>query len=169
MHTGLVYNIQAYRKQPNCRFFYEKKANARTTVLFFLGMHYTYEMEPTVKKTSREKSAIWLRAARILAILFAVFISIFALDVFEEGVPIGQILIALFIHLIPTFIILLITWAAWKRPLVGAILFPLLGLFYFRLAQGQDLIAYLLVAGPPFLISLLFLISHLQGKKTSNH
>lgn len=126
-------------------------------------------MEPTVKKTSREKSANWLRAARILAILFAAFISIFALDVFQGGQSISQVLTALFMHLIPTFVILIFIWASWKRPLFGAILFPSLGILYFILAQGQDLIAYLLIAMPPFLIGLLYLISYLQGKRTANH
>ncbi len=126
-------------------------------------------MEPSIKKTSREKSAIWLRAARILAILFAIFISIFALDVFEEGVPIGQILFSLFMHLIPTFVILIIAWASWKHPLLGSILFTLLGIFYLVLARGQGLLAYLLIAGPPFLIGFLFLISYLLGKRIASH
>jgi hypothetical protein len=128
-------------------------------------MHYTWKMEPTVKKTPREKSAIWLRAARILAILFAAFISLFALDVFTEGISVGQAIIALLIHLIPTFVILLITWIAWKHPLTGSILFPLLGVFYIFLARGQGLLAYLLIAGPPILIGLLFLISYLIKKR----
>lgn len=126
-------------------------------------------MDASVKKTSREKSANWLRAARIIAIIFTIFISIFALDVFVEGVPIGQILIALFMHLIPTFVILIIVWVSWKHPLLGAILFPILGIFYLVLAQGQGLMAYLLIAGPPFLIGLLFLVSYLLDRRMTNH
>ncbi len=126
-------------------------------------------MNPSIRKTSREKSAINLRAARILAILFAIFISLFAFDVFKQGAPIVQILMALFVHLIPTFIIIIVTWVSWKHPLLGAILFPILGILYFILAQGQHFLAYLLISGPTFLIGLLFLTSYLLGRKTSRN
>lgn len=116
-------------------------------------------------KIAQLKPSILIRIARILVILFAVFISLFALDVFEEGVPLGQIVVALLIHLIPTYVILIILWASWKRPLIGGILFMLLGLFYILSAHNQAFLAYLLIAGPPFLIGLLFLIGYLLDKR----
>ena len=42
----------------------------------------------------------WL--PRILGILFAVFISIFALDAFGEGIPVLEAIIGFVIHLVPT-------------------------------------------------------------------
>ena len=50
-------------------------------------------------------------APRILCIAFALFISVFALDVFSEGYSVGELLVALFMHLIPTMIILVVLYA----------------------------------------------------------
>jgi hypothetical protein len=61
-------------------------------------------------------------APRILAILFIAFISIFALDVFSEP----HWYLALFMHLIPSFILTLITIIAWKKEKLGGILFLIL-------------------------------------------
>jgi len=115
-----------------------------------------------MKKSSQASPAIVLNwIARILGILFAIFISLFALDVFEPGVPFGRILIALFMHLVPTYIILILLWTAWKRPLIGGLLFILAGAAYPIMVRGEDLIAFLLIGGIPALIGVLFLASHL--------
>ncbi len=115
-----------------------------------------------MKKSSQASPAIVLNwIARILGILFAIFISLFALDVFEPGVPLGRILIALFMHLVPTYIVLILLWAAWKRPLIGGLLFILAGAAYPIMARGEDLIAFLLIGGIPALIGILFLAGHL--------
>ena len=44
---------------------------------------------------------------RIMCILFAVFVSLFAFDVFGEGYGFWKTLLALLMHLIPTGIILI--------------------------------------------------------------
>jgi hypothetical protein len=56
---------------------------------------------------------------RILAILFTIFISLFALDVFGEP----HWFIALFMHLIPSYILTILTIIAWKNEKIGGILF----------------------------------------------
>ncbi len=59
------------------------------------------------------KNKILYWTPRVLGILFAVFISIFALDVFGEyGFP--EVLVALFMHLIPTFLVVGVLLIAWK-------------------------------------------------------
>ncbi|MGQ0603506.1 MAG: DUF7670 domain-containing protein [Anaerolineales bacterium] len=52
-----------------------------------------------------EKLLFWI--PRILTILFAGFVSLFALDVFVEGYGFWETLLALLMHLIPTGLILL--------------------------------------------------------------
>ena len=52
---------------------------------------------------------------RILCILFAVFVSLFALDVFGEGYDFWETIVALVMHLIPTGIILISLAIAWRR------------------------------------------------------
>ena len=84
----------------------------------------------------------WL--PRILGLFFAVFISIFALDAFGGGEPIGEQILGFLIHMIPSYILILILLIAWKWQLAGGILYILIGLFYIILVREFDLIAYLL-------------------------
>ncbi|MFZ2024860.1 MAG: hypothetical protein WAV51_01075 [Microgenomates group bacterium] len=88
----------------------------------------------------------WL--PRILAIFYVVFFSIFALDVFSEP----QWILALFMHLIPSMVLLIMTIVAWKRERVGGILFCLAGVFM--------LVFYhtVWITLPAFVISFLLLI-----------
>jgi len=98
--------------------------------------------------------------ARILTILFAGFISIFALDVFSEGLDFWNTIPALLLHLTPAFIILFILWLSWNRSWPGAIFFPLLGLVYLITAWGKfHWTAYAVISGPLFLLGVLYFIS----------
>ena len=79
-----------------------------------------------------------------------------ALDVFAEYSGL-ELLIALFMHLIPTFILIAVTVLAWKWEIVGAVLFPALGIFYIIVMWANaDFVAYLLITGPVFLLGILF-------------
>ena len=103
---------------------------------------------------------------RILCLLFAVFISLFALDVFGEGYGFWETIVALLIHLIPTGIVLIALAIAWRREWIGAILFVALGVWYLIMAWGKfDWITYLLIAGPLFLIGALFLVNWLYREE----
>jgi hypothetical protein len=105
-------------------------------------------------------------APRALAILFALFISIFAFDVFVEGASFWEMLVALIIHLIPTALVVIALAFAWRRDSVGGILFTALGLLYIVVAWGQfEWMAYLLISGPLFLIAVLFLSNWLYRRK----
>lgn len=92
-------------------------------------------------------NGVFLWLPRVLAIVFILFISMFALDVFGEE----QWLLALVMHLIPSFILIIITIIAWRNERVGGWLFLLAGV--------AMLIHYGItwVALPVFLISALFL------------
>jgi hypothetical protein len=95
---------------------------------------------------------------RILAALFAVFISLFALDVFGEGYSFWETLAALLMHMIPTALVLAALFVAWHWELVGGLLFLFLGGSYIILFGGRaHWTVYLLMAGPLMLIGTLFL------------
>jgi len=97
---------------------------------------------------------------RIICIVFAVFISIFAFDVFEQGYGILKTIIALLIHLIPTGIVVIILVISWRWEWVGAILFNALAVFYLVWYWGKfPWINYLALSGPLFLVGVLFLIN----------
>jgi hypothetical protein len=96
---------------------------------------------------------------RVLTILFAVFISLFALDVFAGHRPLGQKLLALAMHLIPTGAVLLTLALAWRWEWIGALLYAGLGVLYVVWAWGRfGWDVYVIIAGPMFLVALLFLL-----------
>lgn len=108
---------------------------------------------------------------RILAILFILFLAMFSLDVFESASSFSEILIGLFMHNILVFILLIILIISWKYELVGAIVFILAGLLYITwLLINPKLEWYMLfwalqIAGPAFLVGILFYMNWKQKKK----
>jgi hypothetical protein len=97
---------------------------------------------------------------RILCLLFAAFISLFALDVFDGHHGFWNTIVALLMHLIPTGLLLLILAASWRWEWVGGFLFPALGVFYLVNFWGRfHWSAYAVIAGPLFLLGALFLLS----------
>jgi hypothetical protein len=100
---------------------------------------------------------------RLLGILFAIFISLFALDVFGEGYSFWDTVLALLIHLTPTGIILLVLALSWRWEWIGGILFTGLGLLYLYLvaSQGRPWSWVLVISGPLFLVGVFFLLNWL--------
>jgi len=119
--------------------------------------------------TTNPKSIVrW--TPRILGVLFAAFLSIFALDVFEEARGFWPTALALLMHLIPTAVLLLIVAVSWRWEWVGGVLFPALGVFYLVNFWGRfHWSAYALIAGPLFLVGALFLFSWRQRKAIPAH
>ena len=102
--------------------------------------------------TNTQRILFW--APRILGIIFALFLSVFALDVFSEGYGIGETLVALLIHLIPTGVVVFALVIAWRWPGVGAIFFIAVAVIFFVTSSGESWI----ISGPLLLIGLLFLL-----------
>jgi hypothetical protein len=120
------------------------------------------------QKPKISKPLFW--TPRILAIAFIVFISLFSLDVFGTGLGFWGTILGLFMHLIPSFIMIIALVIAWKRELVGAIVFTLLGLLYIiMLLMNPVLEWYMLswaitVSGPAFLTGILFFMNWKRKK-----
>ena len=113
-------------------------------------------------KTS-EKVLHW--APRVLGIAFAAFISLFALDVFGAGVGFGEAILALLIHLVPTYLIVAAVLLGWHWEWPGGLAFIALGIFYILLSGGREHIsAYLLITGPAVLIGILFMVNWLRKR-----
>lgn len=106
-----------------------------------------------------KKTFLW--TPRVLAIIFTAFLSIFALDVFGEGYSFLETLVALFMHLVPTFILIILLVIAWKKELVGGILFLCVGAaFIFWFKTYEDIINFLLISFPILLVGALLVLSH---------
>ena len=108
-------------------------------------------------KTTTKRILYW--TPRVLCLLFAAFISMFALDVFGEGHGFWHTLLALLIHLIPTGILLLILALTWRWEWIGGLLFPALGALYIIGCWGRfSWPTYVIISGPLFLVGALFLL-----------
>ena len=122
--------------------------------------------------TTKEKIILWL--PRLLCIGAILFVSMFALDAFEPGIPFGKQLLDFLMHLIPTYVLLLLLAIAWKWPFVGGILFAITGIIMSPFIYTMNLhrthsvwasIAIILMITVPFIIvGILFIVSHLQKK-----
>jgi hypothetical protein len=108
-------------------------------------------------KKSLRQTLFW--APRILGILFAIFISVFALDVFDEGYGFWETMLALAMHLIPTALLVTVLIFSWRWDWIGGILFPVLGILYLLTMRGLHWSAYAIIGGPLFLEGVLFLLS----------
>lgn len=96
-------------------------------------------------------------APRILSLLFVAFLSLFALDVFDTYSGWAAVA-ALLMHLIPSIVLLIVVLIAWKRDMVGAVLFLGFALFYVgKAGLNQHWNWYLFIPGPAALVGVLFL------------
>ncbi len=105
-----------------------------------------------------EKILYW--APRVLALLVAGFFSLFSFDVFGEGYTFWQSLLAFSIHISPAAIIFLFLLIAWRRELIGALLFLSLAFLYLYFSWSRFRIGVLLAVNFPLLLtSILFFIN----------
>ena len=70
---------------------------------------------------------------RIICILAILLVSMFAFDVFSPDLTIWQQILALLIHLIPSFILTAILIVAWKWEKIGGIILTITGVILFIL------------------------------------
>ena len=114
---------------------------------------------------------------RVLSILAIGFVSLFALDSFEHG-TIGEQILAFLMHMIPSFVLIIILVIAWKWELIGGILYILLGLalspfiyshnYRMNHSVWMSLEVIALITFPFILAGILFLLSYFRSKKQSN-
>ena len=114
-------------------------------------------------------------APRIICILAILFISLFALDSFSPDLTIWQQIGAFLIHLIPSFLLLVLLIVAWKREFIGGIIFTLIGLGFspfifvhnYKMNQSVwiSLIIVLVITVPFIIAGILFIVSHSKKKK----
>ena len=116
-------------------------------------------------KNTRFLALIWV--PRVFGILFIVFISLFALDVFSEGFDFQDTAIPLFMHLIPTIVLTIALILAWRQKLAGALLYIGFGSWYLMEMMGKfQPLVYLVMAGIPIVLSALFVIGWAFDKKS---
>ncbi len=119
------------------------------------------------KKTLKVNKIIFW-TPRILSILFICFLALFSLDIFDGNYGFWGTIVGLFMHNIPSLILLTVLIISWKHEIVGGIFFTLAGLLYLililknALAEGFELYMIpwsLIIAAPALLIGVLFLLN----------
>ncbi len=93
-------------------------------------------------------------APRVIGLLAAGFISLFALDVFQEGYGLVETGVALFMHLIPTFLLLAALVLGWRHPRAGGVAYLVLGVVAALWFRGLP--AFVIVSLPAFVVGGLF-------------
>lgn len=119
-------------------------------------------LKPTEEAPHLVTRRSWMRRiltfiARVIALGGIGFISIFALDVFTPGAPVATVLLALFMHLLPSLALLGILALAWRWPLPGGLLFLVVAAAFMLLLNNPFWVNAML-AGPFAIAGLLFLL-----------
>lgn len=122
------------------------------------------------------KTYYWL--PRLLCITAILFISIFALDAFSPELTFWQQIDGFFIHLIPSFILLSLLILAWKRELIGGIIFLIIGIglspyvFSHNYRMNHSIFMSLgiifSITIPFAIVGVLFIVSHFKRKELTD-
>ena len=110
--------------------------------------------------TSSRRLLFW--TPRVICIAFAIFLSLFALDVFNEGYGFWKTLLALLIHLVPVYIVLSVLVVAWRWEWIGAAGFAGLAIWYAWGMWRRCPDCVVGIAGPLLVIAVLFLVDWLK-------
>ena len=112
---------------------------------------------------------------RILCILAILFISMFSLDAFDPHYTVWQQIGAFLIHLIPSYILIILLVIAWKWELVGGIIFVLIAVLFspfiyihnFRMNHSvwMSLSIILMITVPFIIVGGLFILSHFMKRQ----
>ncbi len=109
------------------------------------------------------KICCWL--PRVLGIAFALFLALFALDVFDTFRGWG-IAVPLLIHLVPSFVLLGVVAIAWRHELVGAFVFLGFAVFYISSAGlDRPWSWYTAIALPSAVVGALYLVSWIAERR----
>jgi len=119
-------------------------------------------MEGTMNKNLK-RTMFW--TPRIAGILFVLFLSLFALDILDMQLGFWGTIVGLFIHLIPSILLAIAIALAWRWEWVGALIFAGWSVFYMVTARGFHWSVYVIIAGIPFVIGVLFLLDWIYNKE----
>ncbi len=104
-------------------------------------------------------------APRVLSLLFVAFLCLFSLDGFTEYKG-WETILALLIHLSVPIIVLLATIWAWKKDLVGVVMFFGFAIYYvYTVGLNRHWSWYVAISGPAVVIGVLFLINWIKKYK----
>jgi hypothetical protein len=102
-------------------------------------------------------TTVILWTPRVLAMALALFLAMFAMDVYLEGNDFWKTTEAFVLHLIPAFCVIAILVIGWRRDGLSSIGFLILSIAYFIAFSGwKNFPSALILVLPPLGISLAF-------------
>jgi hypothetical protein len=103
------------------------------------------------------KRNLWI--PRILSIIFILFLSLFALNIFGTDVSLFKQLGGFFINLLPSIFFIAVLIVFWKNPTYCGLGFIIIAVsFTFFFETYTNLISFILISFLPAFIGFLFLI-----------
>lgn len=103
---------------------------------------------------------------RVVTILFILFLSLFTLDVFSVEATLVEKLVGFLVHLIPSFILLIVLIISWRYPIIGGFIFIFFSIvFTFHFKTYRFLSYFLTISFPLVIIGALFIIFHIILRK----
>ena len=116
-------------------------------------------------------------APRVLTILAILFVSMFSLDAFHAGIPLKNQILDWLMHMIPSFVLIIVLIIAWKWENIGGIIFLSIGLafspyvFWGNYTHNHSiwlsLVIILIITIPFILVGLLFMLSYHTKRKAA--
>lgn len=106
----------------------------------------------------------WIWLPRVLALLFLVFLSLFAFDVFGGSETRLQQAVGFVVHLTPVFVLAVSLVLTWRRPKLAGWLFIAIGVLFTVYFQTLTMGTFAVVSLPPLVIGALFLLAAWFGK-----
>ena len=122
-----------------------------------------------MKNRKISKFVYW--TPRILSILFIAFLTLFSFDVITDTSTFLEVVVGLFMHNIPSIVLLITLIISWKHEIVGGIVFNLAGLLYiilliFNHVELLNIVMWgLQISGIAFFIGILFIINWKKKSK----
>lgn len=108
--------------------------------------------------TAGRKVILW--APRLLLTIFALFMVLFSFDVFKEDKGAVEIAIGFVMHNIPSMMLGLLVFVAWRREWIGALTCLVLAVAYIMWGWGRfPIFVYFVMAGPLFLVAAIYAVN----------
>lgn len=106
----------------------------------------------------------WL--PKVLTIIFILFLAMLSADIFDSQLGFWDTILGLFMHNIPVLFLVVTLILAWRKPIIGAVVFPLMAIIYIAWALSNEIGMWAFNPVPLFaiLLGVLFWVSHKRSK-----
>ncbi len=119
---------------------------------------------------SKTLNKILFHSPRLLAIVFAIVLILISSDVFNDAVmTLGEKILSFSVKLISPVIIIAALIFAWKREMIGGLIFIILGIAYILFAWNNLELWKLIISGSVLIfIGVLFLLNQRNNSKNDD-